>query len=75
MAERVARVYAGHLPVALFAPPLTLPRFTIGAYWNERDERDPVLHWLRARVRSLGIERSARLRLSRGRAPARAASR
>jgi DNA-binding transcriptional LysR family regulator len=57
LAERVARVYAGHLPVQLFAPPLPLPRFTIGGYWHERASDDPALVWLRAQTRTLGIER------------------
>jgi DNA-binding transcriptional LysR family regulator len=30
MAERIARVYAGQLGLALFEPPLSLPRFVIG---------------------------------------------
>lgn len=58
LAERIARVYAGHLPVKLFAPPLPLPRFTIGGYyWHERTLDDPALTWLRAQTRKLGIER------------------
>ena len=32
MAERVARIYAQVLPVRLFHPPLSLPKFRIASY-------------------------------------------
>ena len=68
IAERIARVYASHLPLKLFAPPLALTRFTIAAYWHERDAHDPALSWLRRQLQTLGIERANRIRLSRTRA-------
>lgn len=55
VAERLARVFAGQLPVAIFAPPIELPRFTIAGYWHERAADDPALVWLRAQTQSLGI--------------------
>jgi DNA-binding transcriptional LysR family regulator len=70
MAERVARVYAGHLPLAFFEPPLSVPRFVIGSYWHERASDDPVLVWVREQTRALGIDRVGALksvRKSRGR--------
>ncbi|HKP63027.1 MAG TPA: LysR substrate-binding domain-containing protein [Polyangiales bacterium] len=51
LAERVARVYAGRLPVALFNPPLALPRFSIAAYWHERSMDDPAWVWVREQTR------------------------
>ena len=65
LAERVARVYADRLPVSLFAPPLRLPRFNIGAFWHERDAHDPALAWLRSQIPELGIERRVRARRAR----------
>jgi DNA-binding transcriptional LysR family regulator len=56
MAERVARIYAGVLPVKLFPPPLVLPRFRIASYWHQRDRDDMALAWLRARMKSSSFE-------------------
>jgi DNA-binding transcriptional LysR family regulator len=56
IAERVARIYAQVLPVKLFQPPLSLPKFRIASYWHERDRHDPALAWLRMKVKSSRFE-------------------
>ncbi|MFT3922228.1 MAG: LysR family transcriptional regulator [Myxococcales bacterium] len=69
MAERVARVFAGFLPVKLFAPPLALPRFQTTLYWHQRDEHDPGSRWVRHQALALRaeLERSGtRARRTRG---------
>jgi len=50
LGERIARLYSGFLPVVLFEPPLTLPGFTIGLFWHEKDANDPALAWLRGQL-------------------------
>lgn len=71
LAARVARVYGGHLPVALFAPPLPLPRFAIAAYWHERSADDPAWAWVREQTKAQATavdgkrERGSRARRSR----------
>jgi DNA-binding transcriptional LysR family regulator len=56
MAERVARIYAGVLPVRLFPPPLALPKFRIASYWHHRDRDDRALAWFRARMKSSSFD-------------------
>jgi DNA-binding transcriptional LysR family regulator len=53
LAERVARVYAGVLPIALFDPPLNLPGFTTGLWWHHRDVHDTALTWVRDQIIAL----------------------
>jgi DNA-binding transcriptional LysR family regulator len=50
LGERIARLYAKFLPLALFEPPLALPEFTIGLVWHEKDANDPALAWLREQI-------------------------
>lgn len=50
LAERVARAFAGVLPLSIVAPPLELPGFSFHQFWHERVDRDPAHRWLRACV-------------------------
>jgi DNA-binding transcriptional LysR family regulator len=59
LSERIAQSFAHLLPVALFRPPLTLPRFEIGFYWHQRDQHDPALGWLREQMLGLRSELDA----------------
>lgn len=43
----VAQRFAAELPLALFEPPLELPRATFRMIWHERTDRDPARRWLR----------------------------
>jgi DNA-binding transcriptional LysR family regulator len=52
--ERLARTCAGFLPVALFTPPVALPRFSVGVFWHEKAEHDPALGWFRAETSAMG---------------------
>jgi DNA-binding transcriptional LysR family regulator len=56
MAERVARIYADVLPVRLFPPPLSLPKFRIASYWHQRDRHDPAIAWFRMKMKSRRFE-------------------
>jgi DNA-binding transcriptional LysR family regulator len=47
VAERIARSFGAHLPVAIFEPPLPLPGFTLGLYSHRRGGGDPALAWIR----------------------------
>jgi DNA-binding transcriptional LysR family regulator len=49
LAERVARVLAEPLGLAVLAPPkeLALRSFTMSAIWHERTRADPALSWVR----------------------------
>jgi DNA-binding transcriptional LysR family regulator len=49
LAERVARVVAEPLGLAVLAPPreLALTGFTASAIWHERTQADPALAWVR----------------------------
>lgn len=48
--RRVAQVFARPLGLKLFAPPLSLPKGSIGQVWHEQHERDPALVWLRSTI-------------------------
>ncbi|MBL9105329.1 MAG: LysR family transcriptional regulator [Myxococcales bacterium] len=54
LAERLARAFAGRLPLALHEPPLALPRFTMQLYWHERRHLDPAHQWLRRQILEVG---------------------
>lgn len=44
---RLARAFAGQLPLRAHPLPLRLPEQTIALYWHERTHRDPAHEWLR----------------------------
>jgi DNA-binding transcriptional LysR family regulator len=48
--RRVAEVFAGPLGLKLLAPPLKLPRGTIGQVWHEQQDSDAGQRWLRALI-------------------------
>jgi len=50
MPSRLAQRLASAFDLRVLEPPLTLPRFTISAYWHERMHQDPGHAWLRAAV-------------------------
>jgi DNA-binding transcriptional LysR family regulator len=49
LAERLAT----DLQLAVFATPLSLPRFDIGQFWHERVNHDAGHRWFRSRVAAL----------------------
>lgn len=44
----LAKFIAADLKLAIFSPPLSLPRIEIGQYWHERYHADPGHRWFRA---------------------------
>lgn len=50
---RVARMFASKLGLATFAPPVSLPGFSVSLIWHERSEQDPALAFVREAVREL----------------------
>jgi DNA-binding transcriptional LysR family regulator len=53
LAERVARSFAGFLPLRLIKPPLVLPGFRIAMAWHARAEHDPAQKWLRETLKAV----------------------
>jgi DNA-binding transcriptional LysR family regulator len=45
--RRVALSSAHNLGLAVFTPPLSLPKSTVGQVWHERTDADPGNSWLR----------------------------
>ena len=45
--RRVAEVFAKPLGLALFPPPLKLPKGSVGQVWHEQQHSDPAQRWLR----------------------------
>lgn len=45
--ERLARAFAGHLPIRIYTIPLPVPDQEIGLYWHERTHRNPAHAWFR----------------------------
>src|SRR5256885_5531410 len=45
VATRLARLYAEPLGLALLAPPLEVPPFTVSMAWHERAHADPGHRW------------------------------
>jgi DNA-binding transcriptional LysR family regulator len=45
--RRVAQVFAAPLGLKLFAPPLKLPKGSVGQVWHEQQHTDPAQRWLR----------------------------
>ena len=57
---RIARRYAGMLPIDLLPPPLALESFTLAQLWHERSHGDPAHQWLRQQIARAGrTEREA----------------
>jgi len=56
LSERLARSLAPALGLAILAPPIELPSFTISLVWHERWSADPVHRWLRGQVRDLSAQ-------------------
>lgn len=54
--RRVAEVFARPLGLKLFAPPLSLPRGTVGQVWHEQQHRDPAQIWLRQTIAEVAAE-------------------
>lgn len=50
MPARLASVLVQNLPIALFTPPMNLPRIEISQLWHERVDRDNGHRWLRTRI-------------------------
>jgi DNA-binding transcriptional LysR family regulator len=54
--RRVAEVFAAPLGLKLFAPPLKLPKGTIGQVWHEQDDAEPGQRWLRGVIAEVAAE-------------------
>ena len=50
MPERLARVFASHLPLKVHALPVAVPGQNIGLYWHERTHRSAAHVWFRGLV-------------------------
>jgi DNA-binding transcriptional LysR family regulator len=50
LGERVARSYAGFLPLRILQPPVPLPGFSFQQVWHERVHADPAQAWLRSEI-------------------------
>jgi DNA-binding transcriptional LysR family regulator len=44
---RLAQAMKRHSNIAIFAPPIPLPKIRVSLYWHERFHRDPANVWLR----------------------------
>lgn len=53
LAERVARTFAGILPLRLLKPPVVLPAIRVAMAWHERNEHDAAQRWLRDTLRTI----------------------
>lgn len=65
LAERVARTFAGLLPLVTAEPPIELSGFTMTLAWHERTQADPGQAWLRG----LLVDLAATMRRPRKRPP------
>jgi hypothetical protein len=65
LAGRVAHHYVDLLPVALFKPPIPLPRFQTAVYWHQRDQQDSALTWFRGELQALDLTRPPGLKRSK----------
>lgn len=45
--ERLARAFSDVLPLAVYEPPIPLPRFAMHLMWHERTHREAAHKWLR----------------------------
>ena len=57
MPARLANYLVQNLPIAVFTPPLALPRIEISQTWHERVDRDAGHRWLRTRIFELFKQR------------------
>ena len=53
VSRRIADAFAAPLRLRTFAPPLPLPRSTVGQVWHEQADTDPAHRWLRGVVREV----------------------
>jgi DNA-binding transcriptional LysR family regulator len=45
--QRLATLFAAHLPILILPPPISIPPMNVAVYWHERYHRDPANRWLR----------------------------
>jgi DNA-binding transcriptional LysR family regulator len=45
--QRLASLFAPHIPIKIMPPPISIPPMSIAIYWHERFHRDPANKWLR----------------------------
>ena len=50
LAERLARTFAGMLPLRIVSLPLHVPGFSTTQFWHERQNQDPAHAWLRGLI-------------------------
>lgn len=63
--ERVARLFAGVLPIEVLRPPIEVPGFTISCSWHERSDADACLAWVRGVFVDEAARRATRRRQTR----------
>ncbi|MGC4088867.1 MAG: LysR family transcriptional regulator [Polyangiaceae bacterium] len=54
--RRVAQVFAEPFGLALFTPPVSLPRGRVGQLWHENVDADPGHRWLRTLIASVATK-------------------
>jgi DNA-binding transcriptional LysR family regulator len=54
--RRVAQVFAAPLGLKLFAPPLKLPKGSVGQVWHDQQHTDPAQRWLRSLISEVAAE-------------------
>lgn len=75
---RIARTFAGFLPLRTVEPPVDIPGFSMALMWHERQHHDPAHEWFRNELVSVaaaldGGKSRSRLRVGRS-SPGRARS-
>jgi len=45
--QRIAKSFAGSLPLQVLEPPVSLPVLQVSLYWHERAHKDPLHRWMR----------------------------
>ncbi|MNR46931.1 HTH-type transcriptional regulator SyrM 1 [compost metagenome] len=53
MHQRLARLYAEHLPLRIIQPPVKIPVMREFMLWHRTMDRDPMHRWLRERIHGL----------------------
>ena len=56
VAERVARTFAGALPIRLLDPPVPVEGFRVAQAWHARQDDDPAHAWLRRTIQAIAAE-------------------